>query len=505
MRFNRGEIFNTLGYVGGALLLAGYLRYSIQETLSLASKILLIGGGVLVVVSLAVNFRAVIGFFSKRSARLGTNTAVMTAAVLVILGLANFLGYRHHKRFDLTSEKLYTLSDQTRRLVGSLQKDVRIVRFAKNPDPDLRDRMIEYENLSHRLHYEQVDPQEKPEAAKQFGVTRMGEVIVTTGARTEHLNDTTEQDITNAILKVTRDEVKTLCFVEGHGEKSTSSTDPSGYSAAENELTKEDYKVQSVNLVSAGGVPAACSVLVVGGPTKAYFPQEVSMIGKYLDAGGKALLLVDPDTDPKLDEVFQAWNIAVGKNTVVDVSGMGRLFGTGPAVPLVVDYGIHPITKNFERYMTFFPLARTVAIADHSRAGPQATELLKTSPASWAAANISGKTVAFNPKTDQKGPLSLGVAADRKAGGKEARLVVIGNSNFAANRWVNLQRNGDLFFNTINWLSQDEDLISVRPKSPANRQVVLTESQQRMLWLGSVIFLPGLVIVCGAVIWWKRR
>jgi len=159
--------------------------------------------------------------------------------------------------------------------------------------------------------------------------------------------------------------------------------------------------------------------------------------------------------------------------------------------------------------MTFFNLARTVSIKDKSKSDPDATELLKTSPRSFTVPNLKTNEVRYDPAKDQAGPLSLGVAAERKSGtgasSKDARLVVIGNSAFATNQWSGLQRNGDLFVNTINWLAQDEDLISVRPKNPSNRRVILTETQQRELLLTSLFLLPGLVLLSGAVIWFKRR
>ncbi len=267
-------------------------------------------------------------------------------------------------------------------------------------------------------------------------------------------------------------------------------------------LKNEGYTTKTVNLVSEGAVPADCSVLVVAGPKQALFPQETQMVGKYLDGGGKALMLFDPETDPKIGDVLQSWNVALGSNVVIDASGVGRMFGTGPAVPLVVDYGTSPITRNFNGTMTFFPLARTVSIADKSKATPlDETELLKTSERSFTVPNLKTKQVTYDPAKDNAGPLSLGVSAERKAdvaGGtpgqaKDARLVVIGNSSFAANQWAGLQRNSDLFLNTVNWLAQDEDLISIRPKSATNRRVILTETQQRELFWLSLIFLPGIV------------
>lgn len=510
MKWNRHEWARTVGTLGTALLLGGYLRYTVQRELLLLSKILLTAGGVLILAALVLGFRGILGYFSKRSSKLGTNTLTLGLSVVAILGLLNFLGYRHHKRLDLTTEKLFTLSDQTRKIIGGLQKDVTVIRFAKTDDPALNDLMSEYKNLSRHMRYETVDPQQKPEVAKQYGATRMGDVVVAAGTRTEHLapgprGDIGEEDLTSAILKVTRDALKQVCFVTGHGEKSLSDDSADGYTQVDASLKKESYLPKSVNLVSENGVPADCNVLVIAGPRQSLFAQESAAVERYLEGGGETLILVDPDKETNLGDVFQAWNIKVGKNYVIDASGVGRLFGTGPAVPLVVDYGTSLITKDFEGTMTFFPLARSVSIADKGQTGTQVVELLKTSARSFTVPNLQRKEIKFDSKMDTQGPLSLGVAASRKIGDKSARLVVIGNSVFAANQWIGLQRNGDLFFNTINWLVQDENLISIRPKTITNRRVTLTESQARILsWL-DLFFLPGIVILSGIYIWWKRR
>ena len=507
MKWTRNEWAELVASVGLAAIIGGYVRYSYQNELLLLSKILLIGGGVLLLAGIVLGFGGILRFFSRRSSQLGTNTAVLSLAVLVILGILNFVGFRHHKRFDLTSEKLYTLSDQTKKVVRGLAQDINVVRFAKQPNEQLTDLMIEYKNLSPRIKYETVDPSEKPEVAKEYGATRMGDVIIAAGPRHQPVEpgvDGTyaEQDITATIMKVTRNSVKMVCFATGHGEKSLADNDAQGYGLVSDGLAKEGYNTNSVNLVSENGVPAGCNILVIAGPTQGYFPQEAALVAKYLDSGGKVLIEDDPETDPKLDGIFDEWNIGVGKNVVVDASGVGRLFGTGPGTPLVVDYGDSPITKNLQGGMTFFQLARTVSIADKAKSDPTAVELLKTSARSFTIPKLV-REVQFDPKT--AGPLSLGVAASRAVGDQSARLVVIGDSDFAENQWIGLQHNGDLFFNTIDWLAQDENLISIRPKPATSRRIVLTDGQTAGLRWFDLFFLPGFVILVGISIWWKRR
>lgn len=510
MKWDREELARFIGTTGIAMLIAGYLRYSIQGELLTFSKVVLVLGALLLLASIVIGFGGILSFFSKRSSQQGTNTTVLSVAVIAILVIVNFVGFRHHKRFDLTTEKLYTLSDQTKQIVGGLQKDVTIVHFDKSANPALDDQMAEYTSLSRHLKFQNIDPQQKPEIAEQYGAMRTGDVILASGPRKEHLESggvPSEEDITGAIIKVTQDKIKTVCFVTGHGEKSLADDSENGYSHLDAGLKKENYVTKTINLVSENGVASDCSVVVVAGPTQGFFPQEAELFNKYLTGTGKGLILIDPQTDPKLGEIFQAWNANVSDNVVIDASGVGRLFGAGPAIPLVTTFGDSPITRNFAGSMTFFPLARTVTIADKAKTDTQAVEFLKTSPRSFTVANLKqGRNeVTYDPKTSTLGPLSLGVAASRKSGGGEARVVVIGNSTFAANPYLGQQKNGDLFYNTINWLAQDENLISIRPKSQTNRRVTLTEGQASALrWL-DLFILPGIVIFSGVYIWWKRR
>ncbi|MDE3136866.1 MAG: GldG family protein [Acidobacteriota bacterium] len=505
MKINRNELFKSMSYAGAALAVAGWLRSTIEGILTPLDMGLIIGGGALLVVAIAFNLGAIWAFLTRRSSRLGANTIVLSLAVLAILTAVNVLAFRHDKRFDMTSEKLYSLSDQSRKIADSLKTDADFIYFSNQADTQLSELMAEYGTVNRHIHFRRVDPIAHPEIAKQYNVRSTGSMVATSGARTIHLQGTQEEDITNALIRLTHNTVRTVCFVEGHGEKSLDSTGADGYSEVKAELTKETYQVQAVNLVTAKGVPDTCSVVVVAGPQQALFPQETDRLSKYLAGGGKLFVLADPGTHTGLSSLLSAWNIGLGDNIVIDASLLSRLSGTGPVVPVVVDYGDSPITEGFQNSMTVFPMARTVGILSSSKTTPLTVALLKTSADSFTTPKIVGNTVRFDAKTDQKGPLTLGATAEQKENGQQARLVVIGNSEFAANRWVGVQRNGDLFYNTINWLSQDYDLISIRPKSPTSRQVTMTEAQQRMLMWLSLALLPGLVVIAGIWIWWKRR
>jgi ABC-type uncharacterized transport system involved in gliding motility auxiliary subunit len=434
----------------------------------------------------------------------------LTLAVLGILAVVNFLGYRHHKRFDLTAEQLYSLSDQTKKVVAGLPKDVKIIKFDRQEDPALKDLMAEYKGAGRRITYELVDPGAKPEVAKQYKAQNYGDTFVTAGDRIEKLEtgQINEQAITNAILKVTRDKLKTICFTEGHGEKAIAGSEPGGMSIAGTRLKSENYETKTISLINGTQVPAECAVLVVAGPKQSLLPAEASMIGRYLDEGGKAMFLLDPETDPQLDAVLKGWNVELGNNTVLDFNLASQLFGGGgPIAPTVLNYGSHPITQGFNRSMTVFPYAREVKVGTGTGAGANTSSLLTTSESSWGETEIKPNV---QPKLDEgvdtKGPVTIGVASSKSLGeNKEARLVVIGDSDFASDGAIRAQRNADLFLNSINWLAQDEDLIAIRPKNTTSRSVTMSEGQLRMFFWFAVALLPLLVMGTGTYVWWKRR
>jgi ABC-type uncharacterized transport system involved in gliding motility auxiliary subunit len=157
---------------------------------------------------------------------------------------------------------------------------------------------------------------------------------------------------------VGRSEAKKVYFVQGHGEKDTSDTDRQGYSEAKMAMESQGYTVGTVNLAAEGKIPADAKVLIIAGATNEPFPQELQFINDFLNTGsGGLFLLLDPHPAPSFDAFLKAWGVLVDNDLVLDVSGAGRLMGTGPSIPLVMNYENHPITDRFKA-MTFFPLTR---------------------------------------------------------------------------------------------------------------------------------------------------
>jgi ABC-type uncharacterized transport system involved in gliding motility auxiliary subunit len=233
----------------------------------------------------------------------------------------------------------------------------------------------------------------------------------------------------------------------------------------------------------------------MAGPTTEPFSNETEALDAYLQKGGSALILLDPPPGASLSEFLKKWSVEVGNNVVLDASGVGRLIGMGPAAPLVTPngYGAHKITERMSRVMTFFPLVRSISPAATPAEGLTVEKLLNTNERSWG-------------ETDIKGPLSLAVVVSKNIGeNKKARLSVFGDSDFASNAYYTQVGNGNLFLNTVNWLSGDESFISIRPKNPEDRRLTLSEAQGRLVSYVMLLFLPAGVLLTGVSVWMKRR
>ena len=499
----RKELFKYLGILGIAALVGGYLHYNITETFNRLNGALMIVGGALILFYIASNYQEIIDSSQKRSTRLGANASVFAVAGVAIFALVNYLGYQHHRKFDYTTEKQFTLSDQTKKIVGDLKSDIKVLHFSKTDEPvaSLVDR---YRDFSNKITYERIDLQARPEMAQTYrGMKGAGEVVVISGQKNEKLmQGADEEKLTSAIMKVTREKAKAVCFIDGHGEHELAGAGPEGYQFVDGKLKSDNYETKAINLITSNQIPAECAVTVLAGPKKTMLPAEIEIIKKYLNDGGKVFVGIDPDSEAGITDWLKEWNIEARADTVVDTSGVGQLLGAGPALPLVQSYGTHPITTGF-RAMTFYPLARSLKA--ETKGDITTTELLKSSAQSFGETDLKGNEAKFDTGTDTKGPLTLGATATKKIGEKEARLVVVGDSDFASNAYARSLGNADFFVNSINWLAQEEDLISIRPKGPTNRNVELSNAAQSIFFWISVVLMPLAMIIAGIVVWRKRR
>ncbi len=480
-------------------------------------------------------WREIARSFSGRQARLGSLAAASIAVVLAILVAINYLASRHNKRWDLTAAKQFSLSDQTKKVLQGLQKPVQIKVFGRTEDfPRFRERLDEYQYGSKQVTVEYIDMERRPALANQYSVQTPGTVVIDYDGRVERVTSDGEQELTNGLIKVVQGKQHKVYFVQGHGEHSTDGTERTGYSTIAAALGSDNFGVEKLVLAQQKEVPADASVLIVAGPKTDFFAAEVEMLKAYLAKGGKILFMLDPPDRADAPEVtnlaalLKDWGIEIGTNVVVDVSGMGQLLGTDVSVPVAAKYEPHPITERFN-LLTAYPLARSVNAIAGGANGRTAQNLVDTSANSWAESDIkqlttTGRVSRDLDKGDKPGPVSLAAAVsaaatdvpapatDSGGGAKpadapkpETRVAVFGDSDFVTNGYLGIPGNRDLFLNTVNWLAQQENLISIRPRDPENRGITLTAERAQLIFWLSILIIPGLILATGVQTWWRRR
>lgn len=528
-----------LFWLGPALVLMGLSAGVVSGNWEPVPLALVIGGIVLIGLWLLFQARES-NWWGRRSTQTGTNALLATLAVLVILGLVNFLALRYPVRVDFTETELFTLAPQSRQLVGNLQDPVKVWVFDREQNPQDRELLENYRRQGQQFSFEYVDPQARPGLAEKFGFKDFGEVYLESGARRRLLQVVSEQErlsevrLTNGLQQITSDRTAKVYFLQGHGEHPPQPGQQGGLSQALSLLREKNYTTDLLNLAQQQ-IPKDATVVVVAGPKRKLFDQEVKALSGYLKQGGSLLLMIDPNTDPGLDSLLKDWGVQLENRLAVDASA---LEGFGPAVPVVTQYGEHPITKDFSNGISFYPLARPVDITPIS--GIQATSLLITNEQSWAESDLESQDLQFNPESDRQGPLTLGVALSRQVEAPskskqsatatspeaspkpsptnspalaesdkkpaESRLVVVGDADFATDGLFEQQLNGDVFLNSAVWLSkQDEQLLSIRPKEAKNRRINLTPQQANILGLTSLLLVPLIGFGTAGILWWQRR
>jgi ABC-type uncharacterized transport system involved in gliding motility auxiliary subunit len=526
------RIAGIIGWVGTALVAASVLIRLFRPEWAQYGRYAAWAGLVCVVLYLLGQWKDAAAAMSRRQTRLSTIALSSVAVVLALLVAINYLASRRNKRWDLTANQAYSLSPQTRQILDKLDAPLTIRVFDKPTEFDrFRDRLSEYEYGSKKVSIEYIDADKEPIKANQNQVQQYGTVVFDYKGKTERVTSSEESQLTNGLIKLITGKERKVYFTQGHGEKDTSNSERAGYSAITAALGSENFKVDLLVLLQQQTVPADATVVVVAGPTIDLFPPEIDALRKYLQGGGKILLMLDPpekvDAPPLTNLIAFAreWGIDVGTNVVVDASGVGRLIGTDASVPVAAKYPPHPITENF-RLLTAYPLARSVSAISGGTNNHTAQNFIESSANSWGETDLadlfkSGK-VENNKDKDLQGPVMMGAAMQETAtGGKppdaakkdakdeapkpDLRLVVIGDSDFASNSALGIQGNRDLFLNVMNWLAQQENLISIRPKETDDRRITLTDYQQKGVMLLALAGLPIAVFGIGVYTWARRR
>jgi ABC-type uncharacterized transport system involved in gliding motility auxiliary subunit len=447
-------------------------------------------------------------FLKARQTRYGAFMALYVVVMIAIIITANWLADHHNKTLDVTSNKQFTLSDETKKVAGNLKKDVTVYYFDRSDSYDrARDMLDRYKNLSSKIKVDYVDPEKKPDVARVEGARAMGDIIIDNGEKKETAKGLTEEELTGALVRASKSGARMACFVNGSGEHTLAETGRDGYSSLKDALEKNNYKTDTISLIEKPEIPKTCNIVVVGGPKHDYLAPAVEALKTYVAGGGRTILNFDPvlnlpdqkmgDT-PELAKLVSDWGVTPNGDVILDLSSASRLFGQ--LSPVSGSYTQHPIVRVMTDNATVFPLARSLEVKAPAEA------LFSTSADSYSLTNPRLPIKESDISTAKKGPFVLGAAATIGTGSNAGRVIVVGSSTWMANNILSAPiGNRDLALNMMNWLTSDEDLISIRPKEPEDRRLHVTGNAIRILFMTSVVFLPLIVILSGVSVWWKRR
>jgi ABC-type uncharacterized transport system involved in gliding motility auxiliary subunit len=511
------------GILGLVLLAFGLVDYAIATGFRLFVWVNIVAGVFSLIMWIMSSYSDLASLAGQRSTRYGLNALLYSVVFILILCAVNYISSLHHTRMDLTSEKVFSLSSQSINVVKDLKKPLKIYGFFQGgQNPQAHELYDMYAYASPKVTYEMVDPDQHPELAERFKVSVMGTTHLQYGGDEgdgSNVTELSEEALTNAIVRVSSSTKKVIAFLDGHGEGDIDSNDAAdGWGSLRKDLEGEGYEVRKLLLATQAKVPDDINLVVVAGPVKPLLPHEIDALNDYMKRGGRMMVtLRPPRPDQPIDEsalikFLGDWGVTVDNDIIVDQ--VVRLFA-GPELglnPLVQTYGDHPITKNFTQ-RTVFPMARSIGVESKLPTGVTVTALAKTSDTSWGETDLDllfRQQKAQLDAKDIRGPLTVAEAVEgdleeMKTGKGEARMVVIGSTDFADNQNSTTFYNRDFFVNSTDWLSGEENQISIRPRSLRSSRFRLTVDQFAIVFALSVLLLPELLLVAGIAVWWERR
>jgi len=531
------RLLGALSYLGMALVFGALLiRVKYPDYDQYAVYAAWTGLGLVVLYTIG-QWREIVAYFHQRNARYGAIASVGIIVVLGILIAVNYLSNRRNHRWDLTANRQYSLSDQTVKLVQGLKSPIKVYVFDQETNFDrFRPRLESYAYNSKQIEVEYIDAEKYPLRAQQYKVDTLGTVVMEYMGRTERATSDSEQDLTNAMIKLLNPVARKVYFLSGHGEKDPASSERTGFSSIADALKRDNYQFDKLVLAQTNEIPADATMIVVAGPKTDLLEQEVPILDEYLSKkAGKLFVMLDPPdnfkqptSSPRLTALLKEWGINATDSIIVDLSGRTQVATMPVSAP---PYPSHAITQGFG-FVTMFPLARAMTPAMDAPKGHTGQSFVQTAPRSWAETNFASledpsKLKDEPEKGDIAGPVSIAVAtaapapAPEKTDAKpasnstdgaadqtskpETRVAAIGDSDFAVNAYLGIEGNRDLFMNTVNWLSQQENLISIRPREASDRRITLTANASTgMFWL-TIVFIPAIVLGTGVFTWWRRR
>ena len=511
---------------GVAATIIGGLGYFLIDRLTGPGLSLLVAGLILLFIALVLAPREIASFIAGRQGRYGVNIVVMTVAFFVIVILINFLFFRSPTRVDVTATRVFNLAPQTVNVLRNLDGPVRANAFFTPADANreqTEDLLNEFSRRTNNFQYRFIDPELNRSLAVQYDVSQYPAIVFedrTTESR-EDVTDFTEQSFVTGILVATGVAQKHVAYLTGHKEPGetrdlvSGDVADEGFDFAVEGLQRDNYLVGPLNLSQFGSVPEDVAVLLIVSPQQDLSEDEAAALTEYLRSGGNVVALLDPDPPQSFVDLLTPWGVSVGSHGIADA--ISNVAGQ-QLTPLVqrangqflslIDFGITDLLDN-----VFFPDVTSVTAILPPEEMPghvRFSVLARTTPASWL--ETDPERVEFQPGIEQIGPFPIaglleanGTVEQPDFQGPPARVIVFGDSEFARNKFFFSNDNADFFLNSVNWLAEDQHLISIRPKVVPFRELVVNTRERDFIKWSSWLVPPLLMILAGAYVWWRRR
>ncbi len=439
--------------------------------------------------------------------------------VVLFLGVISMLAWlstQYRYQADWTASGRNTLSAASVAVLDEMKEPLKVRAFVADVGP-LKQRISEvigrYQRHKPDLQLEFINPDTDPDLVRQLAITMSGEMVFEYQGRSEKVSAMDEQGITNVLQRLTRSEERWLVFLEGHGERSPFGQANHDIQTWAQELEAKGMKLKGLNLATESVIPDNTAVLVIAGPQVNYLPGEVKLIEAYLQRGGNLLWLADPDGLHGLDEVAAQLGVSLKPGVIVDPTTQMYSINN-PTFAIVGEYGRHPVIQGFD-ILTIFPMAAGLAV--EPRAGWQGDSFLLTTENSWSETGVLAGEINFDQTQDIPGPFNIGVSVTRSLNGADAdqengepsgqqqRVVVIGDGDFLSSAYLGNGGNLNLGMNIVNWLSRDDQLLSIPTKTASDISLDLSKTDYAIIGFGLLLVLPLILLSSALVVWLKRR
>lgn len=461
------------------------------------------------VAAIAVDYKFYIEFLSMKTTKHGMNMGVLILLGLVLVVAVNFLGVRYDKTFDITKEKINSLSEQSETLVKGLKEDLNVRIFYKGKN--FKDRAKEiradfrlYESLSPHIKVQTVDANTDVETAKKYLenaeafatiVEYKGKRMVIQGEGGPERPVYQEKNITSTMMKITRDQVMTVHFLTGHGEKDIDHAGLGGIKTFADALRDDGYNVAKINLLTGDKMPAPPDVLAIVGPKTNFADKEIEQIRDFAKQGGHLFVAIDPGEKHGLALLTKSFGVEFGNDYILNevagtdeglIGAVGFEFDTSSEITKALAQG---------RSLVVFPYASKLTRAPDAPSEYTYHELIKSHPRSYTSAN------PVAPKTDPEraqNAMAMSVKGEKFSG------VFFGDSDFMVNGTIQKWMHFDLAMNSMAFLFDDEANLTIRPKNMEATPLQITKDKGIFIIMAGVS-LPLVLIVLSGLFWYRRR